>query len=148
MLAKELETIFLDHPDGAEAKAFLANFGMYCHCIDDLVDGDIKQTPEVFGAVLIMATNLYSCSFYNKYQHILYQVVRGIHHTYFDSVRMERSSEMKNKEQADALKSVGIQMTLTIIEILSSYANRRRLSQLVYDHAYEKQHDGDGNPLP
>ncbi len=143
---KEITNCFLDHPDGLEAQQFLTNFGLYCHAIDDLIDKDLSSTPEHFGMVLLMATNIYSSNFYNKYQHILYQVVRGIHHTYFDSVNMERSTDLWRKETADALKSIGSQMTLTIIEILTNYSNRRRLSPIVYEFCYNRQHDDNGQP--
>lgn len=146
-LRKELETLFLDHPDGIDAKSFLANFGTYCHAIDDVIDRDIPAHPEQFGAILMMAANIYSCNFYLKNIQILYHATHMIHHMYFDSVNMERAPELWKKEQADTLKSIGIQMTLTIIEILGGYPKRRQLSQLVHEHAYGKQHDEDGNAL-
>lgn len=143
---KEITNVFLDHPDGLEAEQFLTNFGTYCHAIDDLIDKDLSSTPEHFGIVLLMATNIYSCNFYYKYQHILYQVIRVIHHTYFDSVKLERAPELWKKETADTIKSIGSQMTLTIIEILTTYENRRRLSPLVHEFCYNRQHDDNGQP--
>lgn len=146
-LSKELKNLFLDHPEGAEAQQFWSNFGLYSHMIDDLIDRDIPDNPETFGAILMMACNLYSCNFYVKYQQHLYHAIHMIHHIYFDSVRMERSKELWKKEHADVLKSMGIQLSLTIIEILGEYNKRRELSDAMYKFSYEVQHDENGNPL-
>lgn len=147
-LETELDKIFLDHPEGNEAKAFLVNFGLYCHMIDDLIDGEVENKPEQFAATLMLATNIYSCAFYSNHQQQLYHAVHLIHHMYFDSVQMERSNVLWKREQADTLKSAGIQMTMTIIEILGGGSKRRELAQLVYEHSYKAQHDEAGNPLP
>lgn len=140
-LKEELEKLFASHPDGVEAKMFLANFGKYCHSIDDLIDGDIKSNPENIGVILILALNIYSMNFYVKYLNSLYPIIRLIHHTYFDSVKMELASEYWQKEQADVLKSVGQEMTLAIIEILGGYEKRRELGLIVREYSYKEQHE-------
>lgn len=136
---EQLEEVFNNHPDGVEAKAFLANAGIYFHMIDDLVDKDLSNIPENFATLLILSLNIYSCNFYNKYQHILYPVIRNIHHTFFDTVQMERSPIMWHKEHAEILKSVGQDLTLTIVEILGGYEKRREMSAVVRDYSNSKQ---------
>lgn len=140
-LEDELHKLFGAHKDGSDAKMFLEHFGRYCHSIDDLVDGDIKCSPENLGALVIMALNIYSSRFYNVYSNLLYPVIRLIHHTYFDSVGMENAPILWQKEAADTLKSVGQEMTLMIIEILGGYEERRRLGILVRETSYNKQHE-------
>lgn len=140
-LEQELNKLFANHPDGNIAEIFLGNFGKFCHSIDDLIDGDIKNNPENIGAILILALNLYSNIFYRKYQDLLYPLILNIHNTYFDSVKMELSNEYWQKEQADTLKSVGQEMTLMIIYILGGYEERRRLGILVREHSYKQQHE-------
>jgi predicted methyltransferase len=87
----------------------------------------------------MMALNLYSSNFYRKYQDILYPVVRYIHHTWLDTVVMENMKEFWAREQANTLKSVGLEMVLTIIEILTSYEVRRSISVAVRKNSYDKQ---------
>lgn len=138
---EQLEEVFNSHPDGAEGKTFLANAGIYFHMIDDLIDRDLASTPENFATLLILSLNIYSCNFYNKYQHILYSVIRNIHHTFFDTVRMERSTVLWHKEHAEILKSVGQDLTLTVVEILGGYEKRRELSTIVRDYSYTQQNN-------
>lgn len=135
----KLNSLFLDHPDGQIAKSFLIACGIYFHAIDDIIDERITDSEKVLASYML-SLNIYSSSFYMKYRDILYPVFRFIHHTYADSVLMERSSELWQKEQADVLRTIGIEMTLTVVEILSSYATRRNMSIAIREHNYREQH--------
>lgn len=136
----EMEKLYLDHPDGREAEAFLKHYNLYCHSIDDIIDEKITDSESIL-ATLHMALNIFSSNFYRKYQDLIYPIVNLIHNTYADSVLMELSKEQWKKECADVLRSVGQEMCLIVIQILGGYKARRRLSLLVREYSYRTQHE-------
>lgn len=135
-----LNKLFNDHPDGQDAKTFLHHYGIYCHNIDDIVDEHVTE-PEVILNTHMQALKLFSSNFYRKYQDVLYPCIINIHHTWLDSVAMESSSELWQKEQADVLRLVGIEIKLVVIELLGGYEARRKCSVAVRENTYKKQHD-------
>lgn len=144
-LDQELNKLFLDHPDGEAAKVFLTSYGTYAHMVDDVIDEKEYQNHKRLLPTYMMHLNLLSCKFYLRNRDTLYPVMRVIHHSWFDSIEMERSENAWQRVQAETLKGAGIEMTLTIIEILGGYECRRRLSIAVREHAYKEQHKNE-NP--
>ncbi len=133
----ELENLLSDNPEGDLARSFLVAYRTYCHQLDDIIDEHLDN-PETLLAPHMLALNLYSSDFYVKYRHILYPVVRLIHHTYLDSVSMEHSGIEWQQKQALVLKNCGLEMTLAIIEILGGYDKRRALSIAVRESTWFK----------
>jgi hypothetical protein len=138
-LAEELNKLFLDNPEGEQANWFLKNYGVYSHLLDDIIDNKETDHKKILPSYMIHL-NLLSSDFYRKHQHELYPVMRLIHHVWQDSIEMEKSPEDWKRQQAETLKGIGIEMTLSIIEILGGYETRRRLSIMVREHAYTQQH--------
>ena len=138
-LAEELNKLFMDNPEGEQAHWFMKQYGIYSHLVDDIVDEKITDPKRTLPSYMVHL-NLLSSDFYRKHQAELYPVMRLIHHSWADSIEMEVADEDWKKEQAKTLKGIGIEMTLTIIEILGGYEARRKLSILVREHAYKEQH--------
>lgn len=133
-----LENLFSDHPDGDMAKSFILGFNEYCHRIDDIIDEKLTDA-EVVCTTHMLALNLFSSNFYRKYSDVLYPVIVNIHHTWLDSVQMEKSSNLQSREQAVVLKSVGIEMLLMVVQILGGYEKRRKYSVLIRENNFRKQ---------
>lgn len=142
-LAEELNKLFLDHPEGEAAKWFMTNYGIYAHKLDDVIDEKLGHKSLL--PTYMIHLNLLSSDFYSRHRDVLYPVMRMIHHVYADSIEMEASDKEWQRIQADTLKGAGIEMTLTIIEILGGYNCRRKLSLAVREHAYKEQHKNE-NP--
>lgn len=138
-LAEELSKLFLDSPEGEAAQWFMTNYGLYAHMVDDMIDNKETDHKKILPSYMIHL-NLLSSDFYRKHQAELYPVMRQVHHTWSDSIEMEKSDEEWQKKQAETLKGAGIEMTLAIVEILGGYNVRRKLSVLVREHAYKQQH--------
>lgn len=137
---KKLNDLFNDHVDGADAKSFLHHYNIYNHAIDDIIDEKISDVETILSSYNL-ALDIYSSNFYRKYQQELHPIIKLIHHTWIDSVHMEQSKELWQKEQADTLKNVGIEMLLTVIEILGGYKCRRECSIAIRKNSFDKQHN-------
>lgn len=140
---EEIERLYLDHPDGFEAKRFLTLWNVYVNAVDDIIDEKISDSEFILKA-FNLATELYSMPFYVKYMGILYFAIKESHHCYADSCLMEKSGISWQETQADFLRATS-QLTLSIIEILGGYDKRRQLSILVREDSFNKHHDKDGN---
>lgn len=138
-----IEKLFLDHPDGNEAKRFLELWNVYVNAVDDIIDEKITESEFVLRA-FNLATELYSTPFYVKYSSILYYNIKSAHHNYADSCLMEKSGIKWQEMQADFLRASS-QLTLVIVEILGGYDKRRELSLAIHEDSYIKHHDGNGN---
>ena len=138
-----MEKLFLDHPDGQEAKKFLDAWNVYVNDIDDIIDEKITEGEFILRA-FDRATNLYSMPFYVKNMAMLYYNIKGAHHNYADSCIMEKSGIPWQEKQADFLRATS-QLTLTVVEILGGYDVRRKLSIAIREDSYNKHHDKDGN---
>lgn len=140
-----LDSIFLDHPEGEEARLFLENFRLMSHQIDDIIDLKIQE-PEAIIRPYYDFLLLLSCPFYQRHSNTLLTVFNTIMNTWLDSVKMENSAELWQREQADTLRTVGLEMTLTIVQILAGYDKRREISLPVREFVYKRHHDEFGNP--
>jgi hypothetical protein len=139
-----LDSVFLDHPEGQMARDFIDKFGSLCEQVDDIIDkgiGDAEVIVQTHYDMLL----LLSGPFYQKYSNTLLTVFNTCINVWLDSVKMERSTELWQREQADVLRSIGIEMTLTVIQILGGYKKRRELSIAVREWSYHKHHDEFGN---
>jgi hypothetical protein len=139
-LYKELEQIYLDHPDGREAQAFIAHFSVYCHSIDDIID-EKDTTPSLVVGTCHLALKLFSSEFYRKNQATLYPIINQIYHTYQDSIVFENAEEAWKKNVADIIKSCQQELTLVIVELLGGYDARRKLGPVIREYVYNLQHE-------
>ena len=141
-ILEEVNKLFLDHPDGEQAKGFLDLYHNFAHLLDDIVDGDIGDMEgRAVGKTLYLAQSLYTHPFYTKYMYILYPTIRLVHNTYFDTVQMENSNEEWKKLYVSVLKHCGDEVFLAIIEILGGYDKRMQLGVSVREHTWKKQHE-------
>ena len=140
-----LNSVLLDHPEGQAAREFLDKFTDLCHQVDDIIDLKISEAETIVEPFYNMLI-LLSCPFYQKYSNTLITVFNTCINTWLDSVKMESSTELWQREQADVLRIIGTEMTLTVIQILAGYRKRRELSLAVREYSYRKHHDEFGNP--
>ena len=138
-----LNKLFETHPDGADAKLFIVIYDRFIHAIDDLVDEKLANEPEFLLVPFRIALNLYNTNFWHKYSNILYPTMSVIHNTWADSVAMENSDEEWMKTQAKTLKGIGLEMYMVVVEILSSYEERRRCSLAFRENCHIQQSKTD-----
>lgn len=137
----EVNKLFLDHPDGELAQQFLQMYNVFAHFLDDLIDKDIDVNGFNISKVLYYNQNIYAHPFYLKYMGILFPVMRIVHNTYFDTVKMETNDVKWQQEYAKVLKQCGDEVFLAIIEIVGGYDKRMELGVGIRENSWKKQNE-------
>ena len=138
---KEIFKLYEQAANGnADALLFLMAFHVYCHAIDDLIDGDLEKSAENILDILMQANVLYSTPFYQAHSIRLGGIIASITNTYADSVAWEKSDEPWKKSVADVIRQCGNDMVLAVAAITSGYRGMRNLSLRLREFAYKNQH--------
>jgi len=127
LVVLEVEQLLSTRPEALE---FLTLYGEYCHVMDDLVDEAV--TPEMVDKSGLLRMKISLCEYWKKHQRHLWVVERLIHHTYFDCVKWERSTEEWKRTHAKALSHCSYNMLFAVLllefgsEVLQKYSLRFR----------------------
>jgi hypothetical protein len=127
------------------AQEFLVLWNLYCHAIDDLVDGAERPSPEALLAVFAQAAMLYSHPFYRAHAVNLLPVVLLVTSAYADSVKMEKL-EGWPKRMADVLRFCGNDMVCAVALITGGYTHMRTISMQLRAVSQYEHHDDEGAP--
>ena len=137
----DLARLYLEASCGnQDALLFITAFHHYCHCIDDIVDGDKQFNPESLMDLLMQANVLYSTPFYICNCYKLQSVVANITNTYSDSVAWEKSDEKWKRDVSDVIRQCGNDMIVTVAWICGGYKHMRTISLKLREVAYHSQH--------
>jgi hypothetical protein len=121
-------------------------FITYCHCIDDIIDGD-KTDSEFILSTFEYPLVLYSNPFYLKHIHILYPIIKMSTNSYADSVNMEKTNIVWKRNYADVLRQNANDVILAVVEIVSkSREVRREASLALREISYYTHHTLEGKP--
>jgi hypothetical protein len=129
----------------AQAREFLVLWNLYCHEIDDLVDGPTRPTPERLIAAFAKAAVLYSHEFWILHHRTLLPVVLLVTNSYADSVEME-SMEGWPARVADVIRCAGNEMICAVALLTGGYEHMRTLSPRLRAASHYEHHDQEGMP--
>ena len=140
-MSSKLSQLYFDAAGGnQDALVFVTAFHVYCHAIDDLVDGDVPMTAESLLDVLMQANALYATPFWINNWFRLQPVMAQICNTYADSVAWENAEESWKKQTADVLRLCGNDMITQVAWIVGGYKHMRSISLRLREFAYHSQH--------
>jgi hypothetical protein len=126
------------------ATDFIVRWHGYCHAIDDVVDEG--YSAERFLQVLMMAIDVYSHPFYVTHARALRLVADLITNSYADSVAWEKDPGTWRFRMADCLRFAGVDMTLAVARLCGGLEHMRRVSPVIRDFAWQRQHTLQGEP--
>jgi hypothetical protein len=129
----------------ADAQSWLLLYGIYCHSIDDIIDGD-QTSDEHKLATFETALMLYSHVFYQQNIAQLYTLCKLAHTSYVDSVRLEKSENPTDQLIADPLRQVGNEIILAVIEMCAGKDARNAASKELRPLAWKTHHTPEGLP--
>jgi hypothetical protein len=140
-----------------DALLWVMSYGMYCHAIDDIIDGD-KNDSEFILKTFEFATIIYSNVFYLRHITTLYSLCKMASNTYMDSVLLEKEiaknpGAMLTPENAwklscsDILRQNGNEVILAVVEIVGGIDKRREASLELRKISYATHHDKEGKPV-
>jgi hypothetical protein len=130
----------------ADAESWLLLYGIYCHAIDDIIDGD-ETSDEHKLKTFETGMLLYSHIFYQRNIAMLYPLVKMAHTAYEDSVRLEKSKDPTDQLIADPLRQYGNEIILAVIELVSGKAARDAASKELRPLSYKTHHTLEGLPV-
>jgi hypothetical protein len=128
-----------------DALAWICAYGIYCHAIDDIIDGDKTDSEHVLKTFELAAV-IYMNDFCRQYAHILYPLVIMASNTYRDSVILEKAEEEWKRKVADALRQTGNEVVLAVIEIAGGVEARREASLELREISWFTHHTLEGKP--
>lgn len=133
-----------------EAEMFLYHWTVFAHGIDDIIDDYRDGKPidaEQFIGVMAQSCIAYTLPFYQHNSARLQPVVMAVTNMYADSVKWERSDSPKLRAIADGIRSCGNELLCAVALICGGYSHMRRISSVLRERSYDKQHDDNGNPI-
>lgn len=135
---EELERLYQEIANGdEEAFRFVIAWQLYCHGIDDIVDGDEKSSEGIV-AVFFTSCELYNSNFWLRHGRELHILVPVITNDYADS---NSQNKKITKEQKDFLRSTGNNMLLAVSYITGGYPLMRKLSPKIREMSFREHHD-------
>lgn len=128
-----------------DALMFVFHWGIYCHGIDDIIDGNpsMQKSEEIISA-FAQANVLYSLPFYRDNWSRLQPVVMLVTNAYADSVSFEGSEEAGKKTMSDVLRFAGNEMLFAVALICGGYAHMRKLSAEIRENSWRDHHNEQG----
>lgn len=128
-----------------EAMIFVIHWNLYCHGIDDIIDGEDSVKPqESVLAVFSEANVLYTLPFYREHWMKLQTVVQLVTNAYADSVAWEGDGSRDRRTMADVLRFAGNEMIFAVALICGGYANMRRISGRIREQSWKDHHNERG----
>lgn len=136
-LVEEIARILEGKP---EAIAFVIHYGNYLEMVDDLVDE--PKDVELIGRTISMASDLFSCNYWQKNCAQLWLVEKLTHRTCFDSVAWENAEEGWKRRDARCLSHAGYNMLFAVIQLEAGTEALRKISLRFREQAHLKHlHD-------
>jgi hypothetical protein len=148
-IQKEIEKHLAKYPGASE---FIIAFGALCHAVDDLIDRDnpeIKDYKMLVMDCIGMATDLYSCWFYQENVLWLYPIAKNTHRVYSDALAWEKSDVEWKRQCADVWRCQGNEMVLAVLHHLCHLppSDLRRISLAMREDSWEQNHTSDGKQI-
>jgi hypothetical protein len=132
----------------ADALKFIFHWNLYCHGIDDIVDGSLAmRDPEQVVGLFAEANLLYTLPFYRANWERLQSVVMLITNAYADSVMWEDSYDKGQRTMADVLRFAGNEMLFAVALICGGYQHMRRVSAKLRNQSWQDHHDQHGEKI-
>jgi hypothetical protein len=129
-----------------QAGEFLRLWRAYVHGIDDIIDGDLKESEGIL-RVFMLAAFVYAHPFYLQNMAALQQIVINCTNAYADTVAWERSEEPWRRQFADHYRHFGAEMVLAIAHICGGFDHMRKVSPLLRETCWKEHHDDNGNAV-
>ena len=133
-----------------DALLWVSAYGIYTHDIDDIIDCEIPtaHTPHEFILKTFeFAETVYTNIFYLQNIHKLRPLIKAASNAYMDSVILEKSDKPHHKHISDHLRTVGNELILAVIEIVSGIDKRREASLELREISYSTHHTESGVPI-
>lgn len=132
----ELAELFKDKPEVLEFLDIYANYG---ELVDDMIDDPgnnltVQKADE-------LSIKIGECRYWQKHQQHLWVVRWIIHNQYFDSVKLEGSSEQWKRQDAKVLSHAGSMMLFAVILIEYGIDKLNEISIKFREHMYERHKD-------
>jgi hypothetical protein len=132
--------------DDVDAQLFAQAFMLYCHAIDDIVDGD--KTDHLFVMQTFnFAQVVYTSAFFMRHWAILAPVIHNVFLDYEESVTMERSSVQWQRQYADVMRQNANVIFLQCIELVAGIQARREASIQLREISYRNHHNEKGEAI-
>jgi hypothetical protein len=109
------------------------------HRADDYVD-QAKTDAEEFTAIMAQLLDLTMLPFYRAHADCLHGVVLSVINTWTDSVKLERGDEEWQRRWADAARSCGNEVIITIARLCGGWAHARQISLELRADSWINQH--------
>lgn len=128
----------------SDALRFLFHWNLFCHAIDDLIDGPDRAEPEDVVSAFAEANVLYTLPFYQANCIKLQTTVMLITNSYADSIGWEKSEKDGHRKMADVLRFAGNEMVFAVALICGGYQHMRRVSAGIRERSWMDHHKETG----
>lgn len=139
---EEIFNVLKNYPEACE---FVNNYRDYIHGIDDIVDGDIKDSESIL-RIFSLGSRLFSSDFYHRYRQYLYPIEVLINNTYADSCLWEKDDINWKRRDAGVLRHTGIDMFLFVVFIIAGRDKMREISEKFRTQCHEFHMTKEENP--
>jgi len=138
--SEETEKLYMQASNGnAEALQFLCMFNKYCHGIDDIVDGEVKDAEGII-SIFLSAGTVFSHSYWQVNGRDLYMTLVLLTNDYADSTK-------PTEVMKDLLRFSGNNMIKAVAFLCGGYGNLRNISTKLNDLAFKEHHNSDNQPI-
>lgn len=112
-----------------DAENFLKTWYVYCHAVDDLIDGDVpaEEIKEWLIRLLYYSKELYSSTFYLTNIIEFYGVIDAVVNAYADSIKWE-GADKPWCDIANVIRSQGNDVALVTAKLCGGYEHMRAMS--------------------
>lgn len=124
-----------------EACKFLIAFHVWCHEIDDLVDGECGAEGII--RVAMHSASLFTMPFYQQFGATLLPHIAAIANLYADSVAWEKDEAEWKRRLADVWRSAGNEMIFAVAFICGGFDHMRKFSAALRAISYSDQHSNE-----
>lgn len=128
-----------------DAIAFVYCWLLYCHAIDDIIDGD-KTDSEHIIKTFQFSTTLHTSNFFLKNWATLNPIIDVAFNSYADSVKLEKGVKWE-RNYADVLRQVANEVIVAVVGIVAGYDKKREISLELRQLSYLEHHDLTGKPI-
>ena len=131
---EDVEKLYMEASNGNdEAFKFLIGFNNYCHGIDDIVDGEVKDSEGIV-AIFFTAAVIFHNNYWIKNSKHLLPVLILITNDYVDS-------NNEKEKLRDMLRFCGNNMIKIVAFIEGGYELMRQVSPKLNALSYREHHD-------
>lgn len=123
----------------ASAAEFLCLWALYCHAIDDVVDGDTKDAEGVIRS-FTLAPLVFGHPFYIENISALRVVTLLVSNMYADGEAWKSADEHWRRQFADSYRHAGNEMVFAVALICGGYEHLRSVSEMQRTICYDTQH--------